>query len=182
MRGTPRSVCQQPEPNATELPSRAPISARASQKRRRRRWWNGEEGARRPGPEGQVLRHVLWHVPRNALRRVVHVPVLHVSPKSSSGGGSHPGRRAQQHTFFGAWVPPLEDGACHDGHLHAPTAESVRRLSNWHNKRVRDMCRVTMCQMSVHRITSESLQKRTGVFSLEHYLASRTLLWAWFEV
>jgi hypothetical protein len=25
-----------------------------------------------------------------------------------------------------------------------------------------------------------SLQKRTGVFSLEHYLASRTLLWAGF--
>jgi exonuclease III len=57
-------------------------------------------------------------------------------------------------------------------------AESVRRLSNWHNKRVREMCRVTMCQTFVHRITSESLQKRTGVFSLEHYLASRTLLWA----
>ena len=58
------------------------------------------------------------------------------------------------------------------------TAESVRRLSNWHNKRIREMCRVTMCQTFVHRITSESLQKRTGVFSLEHYLASRTLLWA----
>ena len=28
------------------------------------------------------------------------------------------------------------------------------------------------------RITSVCLQKRTGVFSLEHYLASRTLLWA----
>ena len=54
----------------------------------------------------------------------------------------------------------------------------MRRLSNWHNKRVREMCRVTMCQTLVHRITSESLQKRTGVFSLEHYLASRTLLWA----
>jgi hypothetical protein len=35
-----------------------------------------------------------------------------------------------------------------------------------------------MCQASVHRITSESLLKRTGVFSLEHYLASRTLPWA----
>jgi hypothetical protein len=58
-------------------------------------------------------------------------------------------------------------------------AESVRRLSNWHSKRVREMCRVTMCQAFVHLITSESLQKRTGVFSLEHYLASRTLLWAW---
>ena len=58
------------------------------------------------------------------------------------------------------------------------TAESVRRLANWHNKRIREMCRVTMLQTYVYRITSESLQKRTGVFSLEHYLASRTLLWA----
>ena len=58
------------------------------------------------------------------------------------------------------------------------TAESVRRLSNWHNKRVREMCRITMCQTFVHRITSESLQKRTEAFSLEHYLASRTLPWA----
>jgi len=34
--------------------------------------------------------HVLWHVPRNALRsalrRVLHVPVLHVSSKGSAGG------------------------------------------------------------------------------------------------
>ena len=58
------------------------------------------------------------------------------------------------------------------------TAESVRRLANWHNKRIREMCRVTMLQTHVYSITSDSLQKRTGVFSLEHYLASRTLLWA----
>jgi len=49
-----------------------------------------------------------------------------------------------------------------------PHSESVRRLSNWHNKRDREICRVTMCQASVYRITSESLQKRTGVFALEH--------------
>ena len=60
------------------------------------------------------------------------------------------------------------------------TAESVRRLANWHNKRIREMCRVTVLQTHVYRITSESPQKRTGVFSLEHYLASRTLLWAGF--
>ena len=40
------------------------------------------------------------------------------------------------------------------------------------------MCRVTMLQTHVYHLTSESLQKFTGVFSLEHYLASRTLLWA----
>ena len=40
------------------------------------------------------------------------------------------------------------------------------------------MCWVTMCQSFVHQISSVSLQKRTGVFSIEYYLASRTLLWA----
>jgi len=58
------------------------------------------------------------------------------------------------------------------------TAESIKRLSRWHNKRLREMCRVTMCQTFVHGITSKSLQQRTGVFEVEHYLASRTLLWA----
>ena len=50
-----------------------------------------EEGARRPGPEGQFLHHVLRHALRNALsnvlRRVLDVLVLHVSPKESVGGG-----------------------------------------------------------------------------------------------
>jgi len=58
------------------------------------------------------------------------------------------------------------------------TAESIDRLRNWHNKRIREMCRVTMCQSFVHQISSLSLQKRTGVFPIEYYLASRTLLWA----
>jgi len=89
LRGTPGSACPQPEPNATELPSWAPISARAAQRRRRRRrWWRGEEGARRPGPEGQVLRHVLWCVLRrilhHALRLVLHVPPSTSSVKSSA--------------------------------------------------------------------------------------------------
>ena len=35
-----------------------------------------------------------------------------------------------------------------------------------------------MLQTHIYRISSERLQKRTGVFSLEHYLASGTLLWA----
>ena len=49
--------------------------------------WRGEEGARRPGPEGQFLHHALRHALRNALRRVLDVLVLHVSPKESVGGG-----------------------------------------------------------------------------------------------
>ena len=35
-----------------------------------------------------------------------------------------------------------------------------------------------MCQTFVYRITSKSLQHRTGLFEIQHYLASRTLLWA----
>jgi len=35
-----------------------------------------------------------------------------------------------------------------------------------------------MCQSFVHQKSSASLQKRVGVFSVEYYLASRTLLWA----
>ena len=53
--------------------------------------WRGEEGARRPGPEGQLLHHVLRHALRsalrNALRRVLDVLVLHVSPRVGVGGG-----------------------------------------------------------------------------------------------
>ena len=84
---TPGRACPQPEPNATELPSCTRISARAAQRRRRRRRWRGEEGERCPSPEAQVLHHVLWHVLRNALRRVLPVLVFYVSPKGGRGGG-----------------------------------------------------------------------------------------------
>ena len=40
------------------------------------------------------------------------------------------------------------------------------------------MFRITLLQTYVHRITTKSLQQRTGKFELQHYLASRTLLWA----
>ena len=58
------------------------------------------------------------------------------------------------------------------------SAASLNKLCRWHNKRIREMCHVTMCQTIVHRITSKSLEQRTGVFDLQHYVASRTLLWA----
>ena len=54
----------------------------------------------------------------------------------------------------------------------------IQKPSRWHNKRTREMCRVTMCQTFVYRITSKILQHRTGLFEIQHYLASRTLLWA----
>jgi len=44
------------------------------------------------------------------------------------------------------------------------TAGFISRLRNWHNKRIREMCRVTMCQSFVHQVSSTSSQKRTGVF------------------
>ena len=39
------------------------------------------------------------------------------------------------------------------------------------------MCRVTIIQAQAHLVASMSLQKRRGVFSLEHEPGSRTLLW-----
>ena len=56
------------------------------------------------------------------------------------------------------------------------TADSITRLRNLRNKRICEILRVAMCQIFVHRITSVSLQKRTGVFSLDHCLASRILI------
>ena len=35
-----------------------------------------------------------------------------------------------------------------------------------------------MRQTYIHRISPKCLQQRTGVFELEHYLASTTLRWA----
>ena len=79
----------------------------------------GEEGARRPGPKGQpspaprpvAQKNITSSATssaaslRGVLRRVLVVLVLHVSPNGS---------------VRWAWVPPLEDNARHDKHLHAP--------------------------------------------------------------
>ena len=58
------------------------------------------------------------------------------------------------------------------------TEFSMRRLRFLHNKGIREMFRVTIFQAYVHRISSKSLQQRTGVFEPEHHLASTTLRWA----
>ena len=50
-------------------------------------------------------------------------------------------------------------------------------LRNWHNKRVREMCRVTMHQVEMYHITSEDLQKRIGIWDLDYYIGHRTLQW-----
>jgi hypothetical protein len=58
-------------------------------------------------------------------------------------------------------------------------AASLSKLCLWHNKRTREMYRVAMFhQTMAHRITSKSMQQRTGIFDLQHNVASRTLLWA----
>ena len=58
-----------------------------------------------------------------------------------------------------------------------PTADSITRLCNLHNKRISWMCHVTMLHTYAHRITPKGLQKRTGFVSLENELGSQTLLW-----
>jgi len=128
LRGTPGSVCPQPEPNATEMPSCAPISARAAQRRRRRRWWRGEEDARRPGPEGQVLRHILWHVtsspPATPCAASFTCSPFMCHLRAGIEGGSRPGRRAPQHTFF----CPLKGYVCRVLYmlaLHVSTATAT---------------------------------------------------------
>ena len=111
LRGTLGSACPQPEPNATELPSCAPISARDAQRRRRRRWWRGDEGARRPNPEAQVLRHVLWQALRNALR-------ICAASLACSSITCRLGK---------AWGA-VEHDACHDEHLYASVLRATGGL------------------------------------------------------
>ena len=100
LRGTPGSVCPQPEPNATELTSCAPISARTAQ----RQGGGGGGVARRerapvgPGSPSPAPR-LLWNFLHSALRRVVHVPVLHVSPRGRHGGLASGSPRAAAYLF-----------------------------------------------------------------------------------
>ena len=97
-----RALCAAPPEALAHSPSQVPLSclvAPLSQRELHKDGgggggggeWRGEEGARRAGPEGQFLHHVLRHALRNALRnvlrRVLDVLVLHVSPKESVGGG-----------------------------------------------------------------------------------------------
>ena len=83
----PEALAHSPSQMPLSCPVAPPhLSASCTKTAAAARWWRGEEGARRPGPEGKVLRHVPWHVLRNVVRRVLHVLVLHVSPKGRRGG------------------------------------------------------------------------------------------------
>ena len=82
LRGIPASASLQPEPNATELPSCAPISA--SRELRKDGGGGGGGVARRARSARAPMRTVLRYV----LRRVLRMLVLFVSPKGSVGGGT----------------------------------------------------------------------------------------------
>ena len=57
-------------------------------------------------------------------------------------------------------------------------AASIQKLGLWYNMRIREMCRITMRQTFIHRITSKSLQQCTGVFEQQHYALRREPLTA----
>ena len=57
------------------------------------------------------------------------------------------------------------------------TADLVRTLASWRHARLREVCRVTMHQVWIHRITTEELYERIGVQSIEYYIRVRTLRW-----
>ena len=88
----------------------------------RRGWWRGEEGARRPGPEAQVLRHVLWHVLHSTLRRVLHVLVLHVSPRAGVVGGGEVASGSRRSTPFFCPLKGCVRRVLYVLALHVPTA------------------------------------------------------------
>ena len=50
-------------------------------------------------------------------------------------------------------------------------------LRNWHNKHIREMCRVTIHQVELYGITSVELQKRIAIWDLDYYVKRRTLQW-----
>ena len=89
------ALCAAPPEALAHSPSLMPLSCLVAplSQRELHKDGGGSGGgeARRPGTEGQFLRHVQWNVLcnalRNALSRVLDVLVLHVSPKESMGSG-----------------------------------------------------------------------------------------------
>ena len=56
--------------------------------------------------------------------------------------------------------------------------KELQRMRVWFNRCVRSMCRVTMKQVFVHRISTAELLKRLGIRSLDYYYNTRLLRWA----
>ena len=55
--------------------------------------------------------------------------------------------------------------------------KSVSRLRSFHRKATRQMCRVTTAHTWLHRVTSEALEDRVGLRSIECYVSQRRLQW-----
>ena len=55
--------------------------------------------------------------------------------------------------------------------------KSVGRLRSFHRKATRQMCRVTTAHTWLHRVTSEALEDRVGLRSIECYVSQRRLQW-----
>ena len=100
-------LCEAPPEALSHSPSQMPLSCPVAPPSQREPHkdraaavvaWRG--GRAPPGPETQVLRHVLWYVLHNALPRVVHVLVLHVSPKGRRGEGARVRVAARRSTPF----------------------------------------------------------------------------------
>jgi len=111
-RGTPGSACPQPEPNATELPSCAPISASCEVRK------NGSGGG------GGVVRRA--RASRAPKAKSCATSCGTSSAKSCATPFTCLSFTCRPRAAWGAacvcwaWVPPLEDNACQDDHLHAP--------------------------------------------------------------
>ena len=98
----PEEFCPQPEPNATELPSCTPISARTAQRQggggggvaRRAR------AARAPKPKSCATSFGASSTTPCAASFTCSSFMCHLRAGVCVGGGSRPGRRAPQHTFF----------------------------------------------------------------------------------
>ena len=95
---------------------------------------------------------------------------------------------ALQRCFFKHHLPTLKDkgfvfstlvvGALLYGcECWALREKDLQRLRVFYNRCVRMMCRVTMKQVFVHRISTEELLKSLGVRSLDYYYTTRALRW-----
>ena len=100
LRGSPGSAFPpQPEPNATELPSCAHISARAraAQRRRRRRWWRGvARRARRPGLKARSFAHSAVRPPQRPAPRPLRARPSRVAQGQRGGRHAYVGRELRR--------------------------------------------------------------------------------------
>ena len=96
---------------------------------------------------------------------------------------------ALQYSFFKNHLPTIEDKGlvfstlCISVLLYGCECWSLKgkelqRLRVFYNRCIRSMCKVTMKQVFVHRISTAELLKRLGIRSLEYYYNTRLLRWA----